>query len=149
MHPYDYVVFLYGLCWLLRIRGCVRRLRQPLLRGPEWFFDVQVEPGFHDGPGRQILHRYWRRVFVPIAVELSLAVAVVVSGKLWLLNLLMIAFCAVIVINHSLSVDLAERRARAYAVHGSEQPAARVALSLTPRRLRDYTNWNLEVLYAS
>ena len=149
MHPYDYVVILYGLCWLLRIWGCIRRGRQPLLRGPEWFFDVQVHPTFYDGPGRKILHRYWMRMFVPIVVELPLASAIFLSGKLWLLNWLMIVFSVAIIVNHSFSVDLAEREARTYAVHGSEQPATHIALSLTPRRLRDYTNWNLEVVFGA
>src|SRR5262249_51889359 len=39
---------------------------------------------------------------------------------------------------------IAERQARAYAVPDSGQPAARVALSLAPRRLRDYTNPRFE-----
>ena len=44
------LVILYVLFWVVRIRGCVRRGRQPRLRGPEWFFNVRVAPGFYEGP---------------------------------------------------------------------------------------------------
>jgi uncharacterized membrane protein YhdT len=47
-------------------------------------------------------------------------------------------------INHLFSVDLAERQARPYAVSEAEVPVASMELSLTPRRLRDYTNRKVE-----
>ena len=98
----------YGLFWLVRLNGCVRRGRQPLLRGREWLFAVPVGPGFYAHEGRSLV----------------------------------IAQCGVIHLNHLLSVDRAEREARAFAI--AEQPVTRVAVSLCPRRLRDHTNWMVE-----
>ena len=47
----QFMVIFYVFFWIVRINGCVRRGRQPLLRGPEWFFTVPVEAGFYTGAG--------------------------------------------------------------------------------------------------
>lgn len=144
MNVNQYLVAFYILFWAVRINGCVRRGRQPLLRGPEWFFNVHVQPGFYTGAGRKLLHRYWMRMLIPFAVDIPFAVAIFFSGRLLLLNWLILALCVLIHINHSFSVDLAERQARPFAMPEAEQPVVSVALSLKPRRLRDYTNRKLE-----
>jgi hypothetical protein len=143
-----YFVLFYIFFWVVRINGCVRRGRQPLLRGPEWFFNVRVQPDFYRGPGRKILRRYWMRMFIPLAFDVPLAIAIFLSGRFPLLSWLILGLCALIHINHSFSVDLAERQARPFAILEAEQPVASVALSLTPRRLRDYTNRNVEFALA-
>lgn len=148
MNVNQYLVAFYILFWAVRINGCVRRGRQPLLRGQDWFFNVHVQPGFYTGTGRKLLHRYWMRMLIPFAVDIPLAVAIFLSGRLQLLNWLILALCVLIHINHSFSVDLAERQARPFAIPGAEQPVASVALSLKPRRLRDYTNRRLEWVLA-
>lgn len=139
-----YEVMIYILFWAVRINGCVRRWRQPLLRGPGWFFNVRVPADFYSGAGRKLLQRYHLRMFIPFAVDIPAAIAIFVSGRLVLINWLILVLAAVIHINHSYSADLAERQARAFEVAETEQPAASVALSLKPRRLRDYTNWYVE-----
>jgi hypothetical protein len=137
-------VILYIFFWVVRINGCLRRGRQPLLRGREWFFDVRVQPDFYKGAGRKILHRYWTRMFIPFAADIPLAIAIFLSGRLALLTWLILGLCALIHINHSFSVDLAERQAWSFAVPEAEQPVACMVLSLRPRRLRDYTNRKVE-----
>lgn len=144
MTTYDAVIALYILFWVLRVYGCIRRGRQPLLRGPEWFFDVHVQPGFYEGDGKKILHRYWLRMLVPFAVDIPLAIAIFLSGRIWLLNLLIVFLSALIHLNHVFSVHDAERQARAFATEASARPVKTMALSLWPRRLGDYTNWNVE-----
>jgi hypothetical protein len=144
MHTDQYLVIFYIFFWAVRINGCVRRGRQPLFRGPEWFFDLGVRPDFYTGEGRKILHRYWMRMLIPFAIDIPLAIAIFRSGHLALLNLLILGLCAVIHINHSYSVQLAERQARPFAVRAAEQPVASMVLSLKPRRLRDYTNDKVE-----
>jgi hypothetical protein len=139
-----YEVIIYILFWAVRANGCVRRWRQPLLRGPEWFFNVRVAADFYAGVGRKLLRDYRARMFIPFAVDIPAAIAIFVSGRLVLINLLVIVLAAVIHINHSYSVDLAERRARAFEAPAKEPAVGSVALSLTPRRLRDYTNWYVE-----
>jgi hypothetical protein len=144
MNIEQFSISYYILFWAVRINGCVRRGRQPLLRGPEWFFNVHVQPGFYTGEGRRILRRYWMRMLIPFAVDIPVAIAIFFSGHLLLLNWLVLALCALIHINHSFSVDLAERQARPFAFPDAEAPVASVVLSLTPRRLRDYTNRKVE-----
>ena len=140
----QFAVIFYIFFWVVRINGCIRRGRQPLLRGREWFFNVHVQPDFYTGAGRKLLHRYWLRMFIPFAVDIPLAIAIFISGRLVLLNWLILGLVALIHINQSYSVDLAERQARPFALPEAEQPVASVALSLKPRRLRDYTNRKVE-----
>lgn len=128
-----------------RIRGCVRRWRQPLLRGQEWFFNVHVQQGFYSGLGRKILEGYRIRMIVLVVVEALLAIAIFVSGHFGLLPWLIIGASLAVHVNHLLSVDRAERQARRFAVPEAELPVSSVALSLKPRRLRDYTNRNAEI----
>jgi hypothetical protein len=138
------LVLVYIFFWIIRINGCIRRGRQPLLRGPEWFFDVHVRPDFYKGPGKKLLHRYWLRMLIPFAVDIPIVILIFVSGHPILVTVLILALCALIHINHLFSVNLAERQARPFAMQETEQPVATVALSLTPRRLRDYTNAKVE-----
>lgn len=144
MSPNQVLISLFVLSCGARIRGCFRRWQQPLVRGPEWFFNVPVQPDFYDGPGRKLLHRYWVRMFIPIAVEVLLAVAIFISGHLMYLYWLVIAASIAVHVNHLFNVDRAERQARQFAVPEAEQPVSSVMLSLTPRRLRDYSNRTVE-----
>ena len=144
MNIEQFSIIYYILFWAIRINGCVRRGRQPLLRGPEWFFNVHVQPDFYTGEGRRILRRYWMRMLIPFAVDIPVAIAIFLSGHLLLLNGLVLGLCALIHINHLFSVNLAERQARPFAIPESEAPVASIVLSLTPRRLRDYTNRKVE-----
>ncbi len=134
------LIALFVLNGAARVRGCLRRWRQPLLRGPEWFFNVHVQADYYRGAGRRILHGYWLRMLAPVAVELSLAAAIFASGHLVYLAWLVIAASIAIHVNHLFNVDGAERKARQFAVPEDEQPVASVVLSLKPRRLRDYLN---------
>ncbi|MGE5322703.1 MAG: hypothetical protein ACM3SW_07570 [Actinomycetota bacterium] len=127
-----------------RVRGCFRRWRQPLLRGPEWFFNVRVQPGFYAGAGRKILHNYRLRMFAPIAIEMSLAVAIFISGQFFYLYWLLIGATIAVHANHLFNVNRAEHQAREFAVPEAEQPVSSVVLSLKPRRLRDYSSRRVE-----
>ena len=144
MHPNGYAIVMYIFFWAIRINGCIRRGLQPMRRGRDWFFDVHVQPDFYTGAGKKILHRYWMRMLIPFAIDIPLALAIFLTGRLLYLNWLILGLCAVIHINHLFSVNVAERQARSLEVPESEQPVTTVALSLKPRRLRDYTNPKLE-----
>lgn len=139
------VIFNYVVLWGgARIRGCVRRWQQPLSRGPEWFFNVHVQPGFYHGEGKKILRAYWLRMLMPFAIEVPAAVAILMSGHYLNLGWLILGMAAVVHGNHLFSVDHAERQARRFAVTEDEQPVSSMVLSLQPRRLRDYTNRSVE-----
>jgi hypothetical protein len=127
-----------------RVRGCFRRWPQPMVRGPEWFFNVPVQAGFYTGPGKKILHAYRMRMFAPIAVEIVLTAAIFLSGHFVFFYWLVLAASIAVHVNHLFSVDLAERQARRFAVTEAEQPVSSVMLSLTPRRLRDYSSRTVE-----
>jgi hypothetical protein len=146
MDPVRAVVIFYAVFWVIRLNGCVRRGRQPRLRGADWFFNVHVQPGFYDGPGRQLLRWYWMRMMIPFAVDIPIAIWIFASGRLALLGWLIIGLCALIHANHLISVDLAERQARPFAAPDAEPPVASITLSLTPRRLRDYSNVKFELV---
>lgn len=139
-----YIVAFYAMFWAVRINGCLRRGRQPLLRGRDWFFNVRVQDGFYDGAGRAILRQYWLRMLIPFALDIPWAIWAFETGKLYQLNFLVLAVAVLIHVNHLVSKAIAERQAQAYAVPESAQPAVRVGLSLAPRRLRDYTNPRFE-----
>jgi hypothetical protein len=115
-----------------------------LVRGQEWFFNVRVQEGFYTGPGKKILEAYRMRMFAPIAVEIVLTVAIFLSGHFIYFYWLVIAASIAVHVNHLFSVDLAEREARRFAVTEAEQPVSSVMLSLTPRRLRDYSSRTVE-----
>lgn len=145
MHtPTEYLVIFYIFFWVVRIRGCVRRGRQPLLRGPEWFFNVQVQPDFYTGAGKRILHRYWMRMLIPFVLVIPITMAIFISRYLQYAPWLLIAQAILIHINHVYSMDKAEREARPIAVLEAEQPVDSMALSLKPRRLRDYADPKVE-----
>ena len=141
---FQYVLIIYLLWWGTRIRGCFRRWQQPLLRGPEWFFNVRVQPDFYTGTGRKILHRYWMRMFIPFVLDIPVALAAFLQGHLQAMFWLIAVQAGLIHLNHVYSVDMAERQARRFAMPEAEQPVAAVAFSLQPRRLRDYTNPKVE-----
>ena len=149
----SFAVIVYVFFWLIRINGCIRRGRQPRLRGPEWFFNVHVQPGFYEGAGRNLLRGYWMRMMIPFAVDIPIATAIIASGHMLWLNWLVLGLSALIHINHAISVDLAERQARPFAVEEDEKLVDSFALSLAPRRLRDYTSpaveWSIALAFVA
>ena len=145
MTPGSFALIYYALlCGAARVRGTFRRWNQPLLRGEDWFLDVHVTPGFYTGPGQKILLRYRMRIFISYAIEIPLSIAIFASGHLGFLLLLLLGMSAFIHAFHMFSVNMAEREAAPFAVEEPEQEAATFALSLKPRRLRDYTNPRVE-----
>jgi hypothetical protein len=151
-----FLIVFYAFFWLIRMFGWWRRGRQPLLRGPEWFFNVHVRPGFYEGEGKKLLHRYWLRMFAVSLSDVPVVIAILFSGRLDLLmpvmTPVMLAVALGIHLNHSYSVESAQRKAQRFAVAEDAEPAASVMLSLKPRRLRDYTSakfeWTLGIVSA-
>jgi hypothetical protein len=140
MSPNLMLILVFIFCIGVRVRGCFRRWRQPLLRGPQWFFNVLVQRDFYNGPGRELLRHYRLLMLLPVAVEALLAVAIFISGRQIYLSLLIVGISAVIHLNHLFNVDRAERKARDFAEPEAERPVCTMVLSLTPRRLSDYSS---------
>jgi hypothetical protein len=147
--PHDHLLLVYYLLFLAaRVRGCFRRWQQPLLRGPEYFFDVPVPSDFQSGAGRKILQHYRLRMFIPFVLDVPIAITIFMPGYVQYFIWLLLAQMVMIHVNHVFSVDIAERQARSFATTEIEQPVASLVLSLKTRRLRDYSNLKLEAAIA-
>src|SRR5258708_29002029 len=109
-----YITLCYLLFWITRIRGVIRRVKQPRLRGTSWFFDIPVETGFYEGPGRRILRGYWLRMALPFALDIP-AIAMLMTGRTTSLMWIIVALVPVIHLNHVYNVSLAERQAWQFA----------------------------------
>ncbi len=143
-----YMIICYVLFLGSRLRGVARRGKQPLLRGPAWFLDLPVQPGFYEGPGRAILRAYRRRVWAPFLLDIPVLLFVAFTRHYMLLGWLVVALVPLIHINHLMNVARSRLRARPFALEQDSQPVASLGLSLTPRRLRDHSNAALEWLMA-
>jgi hypothetical protein len=141
-------IICYLIFWPIRINGCIRRGRQAQMRGPEWFLNVRVKPGFYEGEGKKLLHRYWLRMLLPFALDIPAATFLFATGRYFYLNLLVVTLALMIHVNHAFNVRIAQRQAGPFAVEEAEQPVPSMVLSLRARRLRDYTNWRLEIMIA-
>ena len=144
MQDQTVVTLCYALFWIVRINGCVRRGREPFLRGPGWFFDVRVAGDFYAGIGGRILRRYWLRMLAPFAVDVPIAWMIFASGWYVMAICSMVAACAIIHVNHLSNVRSAKQRARALGLGEALKPDNAFVLSLKPRRVRDYTIAPLE-----
>ena len=82
---------------------------------------------------------------IPCVLDIPAVVMLLTGHTSWLLWVIL-ALVPAIHVNHLYNVNIAERQARQFA---RVEPAltvmtSTVGLSLTPRRLRNYTNWPLE-----
>jgi hypothetical protein len=144
----EFSVALYAIFWIVRINGFVRRSREPLMRGTEWFFDVPVPAGFYAGTGRAILRRYRLRLLVPFAIDVPIAAAIFAWGNVTMLNALIVALSVAIHAGHAMAVDRAEREARRFEDRHRAVPSAGLGVSLATRRVRDYSHPAIEALVA-
>ncbi len=146
--PKHFDILIYLVLWASRLRGFQRRWQQPHLRGPEWFFETPVQPGFYSGPGCALLRRYAWRMAIPCLIDVVTVAGFFLTRRgVWLLVATLV-LAPVIHLNHLLNVARSEREALPWAVSEQTQPAPAVGFSLTPRRLRDYSNRTLEILFA-
>src|SRR5689334_13139476 len=132
------------LCFVVvvtRIPRIVERWKAPLLRGPEWFFNVQVATDFLKGPGTAILHNYRWRLFIPWAIEVPICAAILAAGLnrtyiLWVI----LGITLFTRLNYYAARKAAEDQARCIAGTVANETPVAVALSLQPRTLREYMN---------
>lgn len=141
----QYMVFCYLLFWVSRIRGVIRRARQPHLHGEGWFFDMPVEGNFYHEHGRLILRRYWLRMVIPCVLDIPAVVMLLTGHTSWLIWVIL-ALVPAIHVNHLYSVNISEQQAWPFAKREQQDAnvPSEVSVSLTPRRLRNYTRWPLE-----
>lgn len=128
-----------------RIPRILERWKAPLLRGPEWFFNVAVTADFWKGPGAAILRNYRWHLFTPWAVELPVCGAILAAGlNRWYIAAVIFVVTLLTRVNYYVTRKSAEDRARLVTGAVSNERPVTVALSLEPRTLRQYTNWWIE-----
>jgi hypothetical protein len=137
----------YAAILLLRIRATGKRLRLPMIRGQEYFFNVHVGPDFYTGPGRPIFAAYRRWVLLPFLPDLLAVPAILATNRTDYLTYLLFGGMIFGMATYLRSATRATREAKRFAID-SPAPVAQVALSLTPRRVSDYTNWKIEAILA-
>lgn len=139
MLPGNAYLALYAVFLVSRVNGCIRRGRQPLLRGRQWFFNVPVGMEFYRGSGARLLRGYWLRMLVPFAVELPVAAYLIASGRPSVLAWLILALCALIHLNHHYSVAFAVRQARRLA-SAEPQATSTIVAPVVRRSLNEYSS---------
>jgi hypothetical protein len=138
----------YAFFCIVRIPASVKRRHIPLMRGPGYFFNTRVPPDFYQGPGRDILRTYRLWILAPFLFDVAALAAIYSFNRPKFLLLLVMADVVLALVNHTAALKRGIRAAKAFAVEEVPQTSA-VAFSLTTRRLRDYTNFSLELTIAS
>jgi len=140
------IVLLYFASIILRIPRIKERWIAPLMRGPEWFFDVAVPQDFLKGPGAAILRNYRWRLFIPWGIEGLTLVALWLTGHLSAANILVTVTVITLFtrFNYYAARIATENRTRHFECPDASQPTSNVVLSLEPRTLSAYTDWRVE-----
>jgi hypothetical protein len=134
-----------GLIVAFRIYFLIARLwNRPMQHGPGFFLEVEVAPGFYDGPGVHWLKRYHGVVLAEHLIEAAALAALFAWDQLDMLPVW--AGCSPLLFLPTMfGLSAWARRAL-----GPSQPPARssIAVSLETRRLGDYISWPQEALMA-
>jgi hypothetical protein len=140
------LVLLYTATIVLRIPRIKERWVAPLMRGPEWFFDVGVAPDFLKGPGATLLRNYRWRLFIPWSIEGLALTGLWLTGRNNAINILVLIMGITLFtrFNYYAARLATENRTRRFEQPDANQPTSNVVLSLQPRTLPSYTNWWVE-----
>src|SRR5262249_22381780 len=120
--------------------------RLPLKNGAEFFLFQRVGAGLYEEAGASLVKRYRFSLFLPLAVDAPLVLWLAATDRLLILTLEQwLAMLATLVIYNAIAHHFS---ARAAAIVGDEQDQrpTSVQLSMSPRRLRDQTNWAVEAV---
>ena len=139
------MIYLFCLLAVLtRIPRILERWKAPVLRGPDWIFNVEV-PAMSSGDLLTILRRYRLQLFLPWAVELPIFVALLLTRRSRLIIPLIVTITLFTRLNYYAARKSAEDRARPFEPASKAVPLpTTLALSLQPRTLAAYTNWWVE-----
>jgi len=131
---------------LASVPRIIERWRCPVMRGPEFFFDVAVHPDSHNGAGAAILRRYRWRLFIPWLLEALIFVALALAGHWTWANIVTVILGITLFtrFNYYAARIWAENQARRLERVEESRPVSSVVFSLQPRSLLNYTNWHVE-----
>jgi len=120
--------------------------RAPLKQGEGWFLGIEVEPGFYRQAGAALLRRYRSWGVPPLALEASILLALILSGRLVHAMYEQIPAVAILTFWLNFTILQFRQRTRLLAPAAPAQSPHGVQLSLAPRRLRDHSNWTVEAV---
>ncbi len=132
----------------LRLRGLRRFWRLPLQQGEGWFLGTPVAPDFYRTTGVDWLRKYRTWLVLPLVLEAVVLAVLLSRGRL--LYTLYAQFIGVILTSIWFTLTVAQFAARACvlapapAAQAAANSVSAVQLSLTPRRLRDHSDWRVE-----
>jgi hypothetical protein len=138
-----WLVFSFLVLESTRLWSWNGRRKLPVFWGQDWFFGLQVRPGFYDGPGKEILSRYKKQITFPFLVEfLCLTPVFLFAHSLYLLPAT-VATSIMLVIWHQRTTKAAVKAAQPHALPQPETTSP-VTLSLKRRGLWQYTSPAIE-----
>ena len=120
----------------------------PLKHGENFFLGQRVGAGFYREAGARLLRRYHISLFVPLLIDLPLAVWLLVSWRHTYLVLEQIVAMVVAVVVYNLMVAHFSYKTAAIAGPQEERPTT-LQLSMTPRSLREHTMLAVEIVIAA
>ena len=139
-----FVVFMAIVSFATRLYLSITLWRLPLKNGDRFFLSQQVETGFYRETGAPLLWRYRVSVLVPLVLDAPLVLWLVTTQKLSLV--FVEQFLAIVVTIVLYNIMIAHFTARAGNIAKPEEARpANLQLSLSPRRLGDYTNLSSEL----
>jgi hypothetical protein len=121
----------------------------PLRNGEDWFLAQRVGPGFYAGEGAPLLRRYRTCLFLPLALDAPLIVALAATRRFALLMCEQWMALILTLVVYNLILAHFSARATVSVVTPEERPATTVQLSMAPRRLRDHSHRFIELAIAA
>lgn len=126
-----------------------RMWRLPLKNGEGFFLGQQVAPGFYSGAGQPLFGQYHRALFIPLTLDLPLALWFIATGSFVFLFFEQFLACLANVVMYNLMIVHYTVKAAPIAGIEDERPTTSLQLSMSPRRLRDHTNYAIETIIAA
>src|SRR5262245_9024064 len=142
----DFLLFAAIMFFALRLNKTRRLWRLPMKNGEDRFLTEPVPPNFYREVGAALLKRYRVALLVLLLFDMPLSLWFLLSHRNTLLFVeQFIAMLISVVVSNLIFVHFCYRAQEAT---GSvqERPATTLQLSMSPRRLRDHTNWTIEIV---
>src|SRR5947207_394235 len=137
-------IMIFLVLELTRVWTLNGRKKLPMFWGQGWFFNLQVGPDFYQGPGADIIGRYKKRVALPYILEvICLAPVFFFANYFYILPAVVVTTVIHFLWGRWL-VKSFLKEVEPFAISQPEASRVPVALSLTRRRLVDYTNVSVE-----
>jgi hypothetical protein len=132
----------------IRLWALKGRWKLPMSWGKDWFFNFKVAGDFYEGNGRDIFQRYRRQTVVPYIVDFIIAAPVFLLGNSMYILPWIVASTAMLLFWHKRIIKMAIKAAKPFAIEQPGDSSVPIALSLTRRRVADYTNLVIETAVA-